>query len=112
MTTHKRMILLLIAVAVVLGVTVAVVAAAPAAEPQRAAATPAPKGASSAGDWDRIKSSGKLVVGTSADYPPFEYYTPDFKLDGFDIALMQAMGLNAYRFSIAWPPRAVKPSFF
>jgi polar amino acid transport system substrate-binding protein len=86
------MILLLIAVAVVLGVTVAVVAAAPAAEPQRAAATPAPKGASSAGDWDRIKSSGKLVVGTSADYPPFEYYTPDFRMDGFDVALIREMG--------------------
>ncbi len=92
METHKRLILLLIAVAVVLGVTVAVVAAAPAAEQQAAAATPAPKGAASAGDWEKIKASGKLVVGTSADYPPFEYYTPDFKLDGFDIALIREIG--------------------
>jgi ABC-type amino acid transport substrate-binding protein len=92
METHKRLALLLLAVAVVLGITVAVVAAAPAAEPHMAAATPAPKGAASAGDWERIKASGKLVVGTSADYPPFDYYTPDFKLDGFDIALIRLIG--------------------
>jgi polar amino acid transport system substrate-binding protein len=92
METHKRLILLLVAVAVVLGVTVAVVAAAPAVEQQAQAATPAPRGAASAGDWQKIKASGKLVVGTSADYPPFEYYTPDFKLDGFDIALVREIG--------------------
>jgi polar amino acid transport system substrate-binding protein len=91
MQTHKRLILILFAVAIVIGITVAVVAAAPAAE-QQAAATPAPKGAASAGDWERIKASGKLVVGTSADYPPFDYYTPDFKLDGFDIALIREIG--------------------
>jgi len=48
--------------------------------------------------WDRIQESGTLLVGTSADYPPFEYYTDDFQLDGFDIALMgeisQKLGLN------------------
>jgi ABC-type amino acid transport substrate-binding protein len=92
MGTHRRLILLLIAVAVVLGVTVAVVAAAPTAEQEAAAATPAPKGAASAGDWTKIKAAGKLVVGTSADYPPFEYYTPDFRLDGFDIALIREIG--------------------
>jgi ABC-type amino acid transport substrate-binding protein len=39
--------------------------------------------------WSRIRDAGKIVVGTAADYPPFEYYTPDFQLDGFDIALMR-----------------------
>ncbi len=34
----------------------------------------------------------KLVVGTSADYYPFEYYTPDFRIDGFDIALIREIG--------------------
>ena len=34
----------------------------------------------------------KLVVGTSADYYPFEYYTPDFQIDGFDIALIREIG--------------------
>ncbi len=34
----------------------------------------------------------KLVVGTSADYYPFEYYTSDFQIDGFDIALIREIG--------------------
>jgi ABC-type amino acid transport substrate-binding protein len=44
-----------------------------------------------AGDasWAKVQKAGKIVVGTSADYPPFEYYTADFKMDGFDIALMR-----------------------
>jgi ABC-type amino acid transport substrate-binding protein len=92
MEAHKRLILIFLAVAAVIGVTVAVVAAAPAPQPQAAAATPTPKPMSSNGDWDHIKASGKLVVGTSADYPPFDYYTPDFKLDGFDIALIREIG--------------------
>ena len=36
----------------------------------------------------RVQGAGKIVVGTSADYPPFEYYVSDFQVDGFDIALM------------------------
>jgi polar amino acid transport system substrate-binding protein len=39
-----------------------------------------------------------MVVGTAADYPPFAFYTPDFKLDGFDIALItdiaRILGVN------------------
>jgi len=42
--------------------------------------------------WSRIQAAGKIVVGTSADYPPFEYYTGDFQVDGFDIALMREIG--------------------
>ena len=46
-----------------------------------------------AGDaWERIQISGKMVVGTSADYPPFEYYTPDFQLDGLDMAIIREIG--------------------
>ena len=33
-----------------------------------------------------------IRVGVSADYPPFEYYDNKFQLDGFDIALMKALG--------------------
>jgi ABC-type amino acid transport substrate-binding protein len=91
MDTHKRLIMVLFAVAIVIGVTVAVVAAAPGPGMQ-AAATPTPRGPSSAGDWDAIKASGRLVVGTSADYPPFDYYTPNFRLDGLDIALIREIG--------------------
>lgn len=42
--------------------------------------------------WDRIQANRRLVVGTAADYPPFEYYNDDFVLDGFDIALMHEVG--------------------
>ena len=42
--------------------------------------------------WDRIQANQKIVVGTAADYAPFESYTSDLKLDGFDIALMQKIG--------------------
>ncbi len=38
--------------------------------------------------WERIQQRGVMIVGTSADYPPFEYYNQRFKIDGFDIALI------------------------
>jgi polar amino acid transport system substrate-binding protein len=39
-------------------------------------------------DWLKIQLAGKIVVGLSADYPPFEYYNPQYEIDGFDPALM------------------------
>ena len=39
--------------------------------------------------WERIVASGRLVAGTSADYPPFAYYNASFQLDGFDVAMVQ-----------------------
>ena len=42
--------------------------------------------------WQKVKEAGVLRVGTSADYPPFEYYNDQFKLDGFDLALIEAIG--------------------
>jgi polar amino acid transport system substrate-binding protein len=42
--------------------------------------------------WQRIETAGRMVAGTSADYPPFEYYTTDFALTGFDIALIREIG--------------------
>jgi polar amino acid transport system substrate-binding protein len=42
--------------------------------------------------WPRIQAASKMVVGTAADYPPFSYYTPDFKVDGFDVALIREIG--------------------
>lgn len=54
-------------------------------------ATPAPV-APAPDDWASIQAAGKIIVGTSADYPPFESYDENFKLTGFDIALMEAIG--------------------
>ena len=45
-----------------------------------------------AADWARIQAAGQLVVGTSADYPPFEYYNDAFQFAGFDIELLRAIG--------------------
>lgn len=42
--------------------------------------------------WDRIQAAGKMVVGTAADYPPFESYVAEGQIDGFDIALMDEIG--------------------
>jgi len=50
--------------------------------------TTAPEGD---GSWERIKAAGKIVVGTAADYPPFEYYVGNRQITGFDIALMDEM---------------------
>ena len=48
----------------------------------------------SSGDpvWDRILSEGKILFGTSADYPPFEYYDADYEIVGFDAALARNLG--------------------
>jgi polar amino acid transport system substrate-binding protein len=42
--------------------------------------------------WDEIESSGQIVIGTSADYPPFEYYNEYFQITGFDAAIAQELG--------------------
>jgi polar amino acid transport system substrate-binding protein len=36
--------------------------------------------------------AGTRIVGTTADYPPFDYYNDDFELDGFDMALIRELG--------------------
>jgi len=60
--------------------------------PPTAAAT-APVTAPAEDDsWDRIQAAGKMVVGTAADYPPFESYVAEGQIDGFDIALMDEIG--------------------
>jgi arginine/lysine/histidine transporter system substrate-binding protein len=39
--------------------------------------------------WDRIQKAGVLRVATAADYAPFAYYDQNFKIDGYDIALIK-----------------------
>jgi polar amino acid transport system substrate-binding protein len=49
--------------------------------------------------WNKVKAAGKLLVGTSADYAPFESYNAQYQIDGFDIALIkevaQQLGITA-----------------
>lgn len=40
---------------------------------------------------DKIKKDGKLVIGTSPDYPPFESLDNNNKVVGFDVDLMNAV---------------------
>ena len=58
------------------------------------AATPEPTAVPAPADptWERIQANGKMNVGTSGDYRPFEYYNEQFLLDGFDVALIEAIG--------------------
>jgi len=42
--------------------------------------------------WEKIQKNGKIVVGTSMDYPPFEYVDTKFQADGFDIGMISALG--------------------
>ena len=42
--------------------------------------------------WDRINQNQKIVVGISADYPPFAYVDQNFAIQGYDLALIQEVG--------------------
>ena len=48
---------------------------------------PAPT-ATADNSWTKVQQAGKLLVGTSADYAPFESYNDKYQIDGFDIALI------------------------
>ena len=41
--------------------------------------------------WATVRDRGRLIVGTSADYPPFAFYNEAFELDGYDIALARLL---------------------
>ena len=56
------------------------------------ATTAAPTPAPAADAWAAVQQRGRLIVGTSADYPPFAFYTEAFELDGFDVALARLLG--------------------
>jgi len=57
-----------------------------------AAAEPTEAPAEEENEWTRIQAAGKIVVGTSADYPPFEFINEDNEFDGFDMALIDEVG--------------------
>jgi len=42
--------------------------------------------------WEKVQAAGVLRVATSADYPPFSYQNQDYIIDGFDPALIRAIG--------------------
>jgi polar amino acid transport system substrate-binding protein len=62
------------------------------------AATPAPtvspptRTPPAADLWQQIQQNGRILVGVSADYRPFEFYDDKFRLAGYDIDLMSEIG--------------------
>lgn len=44
--------------------------------------------------WEHIKSQGKMLVGISTDTRPFAFYTNQFQVDGFDVAILRDIGQN------------------
>jgi arginine/lysine/histidine transporter system substrate-binding protein len=63
--------------------------AAPTPAPPPPTATLQPTASVPDTSWQKIQQAGVLRVGTTADYPPFEYYNQNTQLDGFDIALIK-----------------------
>jgi len=95
--TAKIIIGVLAAIAILAIIAIVIIVlVGPSEEPEPTAVPPttAPTTPPEEGDdsWDKIEAAGKMVVGTSADYPPFEFYVDDLKIDGFDIAMMDEMG--------------------
>jgi polar amino acid transport system substrate-binding protein len=45
-----------------------------------------------ASHWEAIQKAGKLKIGTSADYPPFEFVDDAGEFAGFDVEIMKALG--------------------
>ncbi len=92
-TLVKVIIGILIAIAIIACIAVVIILVTRPSEPEATAVPPEPTGPSEVDDsWDRIEEAGKMIVGTSADYPPFEFYVDDLKIDGFDIAMMDEIG--------------------
>jgi len=47
-----------------------------------------PTAESADNSWSRVRTAGRMVVGTSLDYPPFSFRNAQFQPDGFDIAVI------------------------
>jgi polar amino acid transport system substrate-binding protein len=90
----NRRLLVLIGVSAVMLIAVTMLLALPggaageSADAPNAQATAPQRTPFAQDDLQRIKKAGVIVVGTSADYPPFEYYNEKFEFEGFDIELM------------------------
>jgi ABC-type amino acid transport substrate-binding protein len=83
-----------IAVLAIIAIVIVLVSGSDGAEPTAVAPTAAPSATVAVVDdsWERVKAAGKIVVGTSVDYPPFEFYVTEGQIDGFDVALMDEIG--------------------
>jgi polar amino acid transport system substrate-binding protein len=92
--TKHRIVVLTLLVAVVLSACASPTPA-PTPVPTKPPAPVAPTRAQPAqptdDSWNKVKAAGKLLVGTSADYAPFESYNAKYQIEGFDIAVIDAV---------------------
>lgn len=89
----SSVLMLLVIAALVLGACTAVQpGAAPAVPAATTSGEEAAAPAASDGQMAKVKAAGKLVVGTSADYPPYESVDADGKFVGYDMDLIRAIG--------------------
>ena len=52
---------------------------------------PTPTSESSDTSWSRVRTAGRMIVGTSLDYPPFSFRNDQFQPDGFDMAVIRGV---------------------
>ncbi len=94
-TGSGRLTLVALVAMLLIGACAAPTPVPPAATPQQTVPTkaaPTQPPAATDNSWARVQQAGVLRVGTSADYEPYEHYNDKFQLDGFDIALIKAIG--------------------
>lgn len=83
----KKMIAMLLTAVIAMSVIACGSSATTATQSDAAAEEGAEEGAAS-----EALADGVLIVGTNAEFPPFEYVGDDGEPDGFDIALIKAIG--------------------
>ena len=59
-----------------------------------------------ANELEAVQQAGKIVMGTSADYPPFEYYDDAGEMAGFDVDLMNEIAKR-----MGAPAKDLSPTF-
>ncbi len=87
----KRMMALLLMVALVFGMAGCAPKAAQ-AEPTPAPAAPAAPAPDADQSWEKVKEKGELVIGNCPEYPPFSSRNAANEIEGFDSDFSKALG--------------------
>ena len=88
---QKQMLIILVAF-IAASLVMSACGGAPAAQPTQPTAQPTQPAAQPEGKLAQIRAAGKLIVGTSADYPPYESIDANGNFVGFDMDLIRAVG--------------------
>ena len=88
---QKQMLIILVAF-IAASLVMSACGGAPAAQPTQPTAQPTQPAAQPEGKLAQIRAAGKLIVGTSADCPPYESIDENGNFVGFDMDLIRAIG--------------------